>query len=366
MNNKFRILSCFLVATLSLLLTSCVDIKKKENLDPYANEQKIVVEPRVFDVFNYQKSKYKGLSVYVKSVSDFTEPLVDPKYAEIKTKTRIGNIRYVYDYNKPDPIQFNNSKVLGRLDNYTIEVPSSVSFKELYANYVKKAFDKAGFNVVSSLSKYSLIVEVFPGNLIAMYFDNDKSQIKVRNEFYISISQEEEYYLFNAICDYGGSNVQSRNGRSWLTIEEGNIDNKWFTFDTPYINESMTSSEKYELLSSYVNEILQVTLSLNQSKLVKDLRVLNKSLADKSGKMIDVSKTLRKFEQAHDSSNEARCYVKHSGGYITDPVELEAIRKSFEYDRKYVKRFDVVNNTGKTVKKCSYDSYREELKCEDQ
>ena len=57
MNNKFRILSCFLVATLSLLLTSCVDIKKKENLDPYANEQKIVVEPRVFDVFNYVTGK---------------------------------------------------------------------------------------------------------------------------------------------------------------------------------------------------------------------------------------------------------------------------------------------------------------------
>lgn len=43
MNNKFRILSCFLVATLSLLLTSCVDIKKKENLDPYANESDLRV-----------------------------------------------------------------------------------------------------------------------------------------------------------------------------------------------------------------------------------------------------------------------------------------------------------------------------------
>lgn len=83
---------------------------------------------------------------------------------------------------------------------------------------------------------------------------------------------------------------------------------------------SCVDIKKKENLDPYANE--------------SDLRVLNKSLADKSGKMIDVSKTLRKFEQAHDSSNEARCYVKHSGGYITDPVELEAIRKSFEYDRK--------------------------------
>ena len=61
----------------------------------------------------------------------------------------------------------------------------------MFENYVKKALDEADFNVVSSPSKYSIIVEFYPGNLIALYFDNDKSKIIVRNELFMSLSQNE-------------------------------------------------------------------------------------------------------------------------------------------------------------------------------
>ncbi len=104
---------------------------------------------------------------------------------------------------------------------------------------------------------------------------------------------------------------------------------------------------------------MQVPLSFNQAKLVEDLKYLNKQLSNKSGKMIDVGRTLKKFSSMYDGINvKPICYIKSSFGYVTDPKEAASIRRAQEYNRKYIKNFDVKNDSGRIVKKCTYDSYK--------
>ncbi len=60
MKFNFKFLCCSFVIPISLLLTSCARNNLKENLDPNANEEKLIVEPRFFDVFKFKKLETKA------------------------------------------------------------------------------------------------------------------------------------------------------------------------------------------------------------------------------------------------------------------------------------------------------------------
>ena len=174
MNKLNLFVRYFLLAIPSVLLSSCSLFTGDESVVYATPVRNIEIYLSSYPEFTYKKKNSKGISVYINS--------------------------------KVDPHLLAGGAVLGRLDNYTVILPASEpSLDKLYAAYVKKAFDEAGFNVVDEPRKTSIIVDVVPGELNISFSNSAKTGVKVKNELYLKLEQGTTDYSYRIVCRFGGS-----------------------------------------------------------------------------------------------------------------------------------------------------------------
>lgn len=322
----------FILAMQSVLLSSCSLIMGEEpKIETIVRTPEKIVEiyPSSYPEFTYKKKNNKGISVYINS----------------KEKT--------------DHLDRETVLRLGSLDNYAFIMPSSEpSLDNLYAAYVKKAFDEAGFNVVDKPRKTSIIVDVIPGKLNIGYSNYSKTGMKVRNELYLKLEQESANYSYHLDCRFGGSEIGiSLSEKRILHRDKAKEDAEYY-YPFSVENIGQNNLPYSEILRNSVDEVLKQHIHKRYTDLVGKLKYLKNEL-NKANK-IQFNHLLDKFYGGHDKDG---CRFDGIGYTVIDPAENRELEKWRRYEEKYVKEYDVRDEQGRFIEHCRYDSYREELTC---
>lgn len=320
-----------LIAMQSFLLSSCSlfgEEPKIETIVP-TPEKGFEIYPSSYPEFSYKKKNTKGLSVYI-NAKDNSGPL--------DRNTRIG-----------------------KLDNYVFFIPASEpSLDNLYAAFVKKAFDAAGFNVVNNRKKASIIVDVVPGKLNISYSNWGKTGVKIRNELYLKLEQDSKYYNYELVCRFGGTDYGRSSSAMMFNNKSKDEEAKEYYYSPLGFQNIGQNDPSYdEAFKNRINEILKQLTHDRYTDLVNKLKYLKKEL--NKANRIQFDHLLGEF---HGSGfDKDSCSMGGMGFYIIDPEEIKALEKQRRYEEKYVREYDVRDEQGRFVEHCKYDSYEEELTC---